>query len=123
MLTAYKRPNRLTPSGALADSMAATKGRDSFFHFDLGAVLSTVAAVAKDQKVARIAKAQVGPIPIYGSGGGDGAGKLWSIDFTIPPAAFANAGALVREAMQANAEGGGDKALAAPPKDKGKHKK
>ena len=110
------------PTGALADSMAATKGRDSFFHFDLGAVLSTIAAVVKDKKVGRIAKADVGPIPVYGSAGGDGAGKLWSFDLTIPPTAFANAGALVREAMKANAAGGdsdraassSDKELAAP---------
>jgi hypothetical protein len=111
------------PTGALAETLAATKGRDAFFHFDLGSALSVIASVVKDKKAARIAKTEVGSIPVYGSAGGDGVGKLWSIDFTIPPTAFVNAGALVKEAMKP-ASDGGDNELAAPPKGKGRqHKK
>jgi hypothetical protein len=114
----------VTPAGALAETLAATKGRDSFFHFDLSPVLSLVASVMKDKKdpkVAALGKAE-GAIPIYGSAGGDGAGKLWSVDMTIPPTAFVNGGAVIKEVMRANAAGpsGGDKDIATPPKKKTK---
>jgi hypothetical protein len=115
------------PAGALAETMAATKGRDSFFHFDVGSVLSLVSTFVKDKKAAALAKANVGPIPLYGSAGGDGAGKVWSIDMTIPPTAFVNAGGVIKEVMKAGMSGdtGGEKELAAPPgKKKGaSHKK
>jgi hypothetical protein len=29
--------------------------------------------------------------------GGDGAGKSWSIDLTVPPAAFVGAGAIIQK--------------------------
>jgi hypothetical protein len=96
------------PAGPLGETLAATKGRDSFFHFDLGPVLSVVPAIMKgkdgklDPKLAAL-KADVGPIPLYGSGGGDGVGKVWSVDMTIPPTAFVNAGGTIREIMRANA--------------------
>jgi hypothetical protein len=106
------------PSGSLAETIAATRGRDSFFHFDLAPLLSLIPTLIKDQKVAKLAKAEIGPIPLYGSAGGDGTGKAWSMDLTIPPTAFTNAGAVVRQAMQAGAVGGEQKDLAAPPKPK-----
>jgi hypothetical protein len=108
------------PTGALAETLAATKGRDGFFHFDIGPVLSLVATLLKDKegkgdkRLAVLAKADVGAIPLYGSAGGDGAGKSWSVDMTIPPTAFVNAGGVIKEMMQAGA--GGQKELAAPPK-------
>jgi hypothetical protein len=95
------------PSGALADTLAATKGRDSFFQLDLGPVLALIPTVIKDKKAASLAKAEVGSIPLYGSSGGDGAGKVLSFDMTIPPVAFTNAGSAFREVMKANAAGGG----------------
>jgi hypothetical protein len=110
------------PTGALAESVAATKGRDSFFHFDVGSVLSLIASFVKDKKAEHIAKTAVGPIPVYGSAGGDGAGKIWSADFTVPPTAFVNAGVLVKAAMTAGAGGGGEKELAAPDKKAEKKK-
>jgi hypothetical protein len=116
------------PTGALAESMAATKGRDSFFHFDLGSVLSLVSTFVKDKKAAALAKTPVGPIPLYGSAGGDGAGKVWSVDMTIPPTAFVNAGGVIKAVMAGGLgqNAGGDKELAAPPAEKKKgaaHKK
>jgi hypothetical protein len=116
------------PSGALAETLAATKGRDSFFHFDLGPVLSLVPSVmqgkqakqtpAEKKVMAELAKGGGDPIPLYGSAGGDGAGKVWSVDMTIPPTAFVNGGGVIREIMRANAAGGAgeEKELAAPPK-------
>ena len=126
------------PTGALAETLAATKGRDSFFHFDLAPVLSLVATVMKekegkqakhDPKLAVLAKADVGPIPLYGSAGGDGVGKIWSMDMTIPPTAFVNGGGVIKELMRANAggEAAAEKEIAAPPGKpdgkKGAHKK
>jgi hypothetical protein len=114
------------PTGALAETLAATKGRDAFFHFDLGPVLSLVATLMKDKedkgdkRLAALAKADVGAIPLYGSAGGDGAGKAWSIDMTIPPLAFVSAGGVIKEMMRANA--GGEKELAAPPKKSARKK-
>ena len=107
----------VAPTGALAETLAATKGRDSFFQFDLGPVLSLIPTLVKDKKAAALAKANVGPIPLYGSAGGDGAGKVWSLEVTIPPLAFVNAGGVIREAMRANAAGAGNETkMAAPPK-------
>jgi hypothetical protein len=116
------------PAGAVAETLAATKGRDSFFHFDLGPVLTLVSTVMKekeskhgkkDPRLAALARTDVGPIPIYGSAGGDGAGKLWSMDMTIPPVAFVNGGGVIKELMRANAggEAAAEKDLAAPPKN------
>ena len=113
----------VAPTGALAETLAATKGRDSFFQFDLGPVLSLIPTLVKDKKAAAFAKANVGPIPLYGSAGGDGVGKVWSLDLHDPACvAFVNAGGVIREAMRANA-GGGSPELAAPPKIEKKHKK
>ena len=121
----------VVPTGALAETLAATKGRDSFFHVDLGPMLSLVSTLMQskhdkpgsmnDKKVAALAKADVGPIPLYGSGGGDGVGKTWSIDLTIPPLAFVNAGGVIRDVMRANASRT-ESELAAPPKASPKKK-
>jgi hypothetical protein len=118
------------PTGALAETLVATKGRDSFFHFDLGPVITLVARAMNDKKhdkgekgakqeqreqrekdekadkaqkkvLSELAKGEVPAIPIYGSAGGDGAGKIWSVDMTVPPTAFANAGGVIREIMKA----------------------
>jgi hypothetical protein len=112
-------PPAAAPAGAVAETLVATKGRDSFFHLDLAPVLAVVPTIMKgkaDPKLAAL-KAEVGPIPVYGSGGGDGVGKLWSVDMTIPPVAFVNAGGTIREIMRANAAGpaGAAKEPAAPP--------
>jgi hypothetical protein len=118
----------VVPAGALAETLSATKGRDAFFHFDLAPLLSLVSGVMKDKKdpkLVALAKANVGPIPLYGSAGGDGAGKVWSVDLTIPPTAFVNAGGVIKDVMRANASGetGAEKELAAPKKKKGAGKK
>jgi hypothetical protein len=116
------------PTGALAETMAATKGRDSFYYLDLGPVISLIPSLVKDKgdkKLDALGKAAAAPIPLYGSAGGDGAGKVWSADLTIPPLAFENAGGVIKEAMRLNAAGAGassDKELSAPPKGKGTKK-
>jgi hypothetical protein len=106
-----------TPSGALADTLAATKGRDSFFLFDLGNVLSTVSSLVKDKKLAAVTKGDWKSIPVYGTAGGDGVGKVWSVDLTIPVLAFVNAGDIVKKAMAAgmNSAPASDEAAKAAP--------
>jgi hypothetical protein len=107
-----------TPDGALVDTLAATKGRDSFFHFDLGAVMSAVSSFVKDKKLAAVTKGDWKPIPIYGTAGGDGVGKIWSVDLTVPVLAFVDAGDVVKKAMAAGLNSGpapDEPAKAAPP--------
>jgi hypothetical protein len=96
----------VTPTGALVETLAATKGRDAFFHFDLQPIVSLVGAFAKDKRAEALAKAKIPPIPLFGTAGGDGAGKFWSVDFTIPPAAFTGAGVAVKATMGASMGGG-----------------
>jgi len=114
-----------TPSGALADTLAATKGRDSFFHFDVGAVLSVVSSLVKDKKLAAVTKGDWRSIPLYGTAGGDGVGKVWSADLTVPVLAFVNAGDVVKKAMAAglNAAAAPDAAEKAAPPASAKKKK
>jgi hypothetical protein len=105
----------VAPTGALADSLAATKGRDSFFHLDLAPVISLVGTIVKDKKAAGVTAAATAPLPLVASGGGDGANKL-SFDLTVPPTTFANAAPLVKAGMAASMSGGGGGAeMAAPP--------
>jgi hypothetical protein len=113
------------PSGALADTLAATKGRDSFFHFDVGAVLSAVSSLVKDKKLAAVTKGDWKSIPLYGTAGGDGVGKVWSADLTVPVLAFVNAGDVVKKAMAAglNAAAAPEPEKAAPPANKKKSKR
>jgi hypothetical protein len=113
----------VAPTGALADSLAATKGRDAFFHLDLAPILSMVGTLMKDKKAAGITSAVSAPLPIVASSGGDASGKL-SVDLTVPPATFVGAAPLVKAGMAASMAGGGGGGaeMAAPPAEKGKKK-
>ncbi|HXU63908.1 MAG TPA: hypothetical protein VN962_19555, partial [Polyangia bacterium] len=50
-------------------------------------------------KLAALARAGSGPIPLVFTAGGDGAGKVWTADLTLPPTAFNSIGALVASAV------------------------
>jgi hypothetical protein len=115
----------VVPSGALAEAMAASKNRDAFFFMDLGPAISLVGAFAKDTRTAALARAGAGAgaIPIFGTAGGDGAGKIWSMDLTIPPAAFVGAGAIVKGMSGAALGSGGEGSETAPGSKKAKKKK
>jgi hypothetical protein len=39
------------------------------------------------------------PIPMIFTAGGDGAGKLWTVDMTVPIAAFTGIGSLIAAGM------------------------
>jgi hypothetical protein len=118
------------PTGPLADALATSKGRDSFFYFDVASIFPLVASIAQwddfggkqagkhhernpvSAKLAAFANAGTAPIPLVVTAGGDGAGKLWSGDLTIPAVAFTNAGGVVKAVMAASMGGG---AADAPP--------
>jgi hypothetical protein len=113
------------PSGALAEALAAAKNRDSFFFMDLGPALSLAGVFAKDARAAALARAGTGAgsIPFFGTAGGDGAGKVWSMDLTIPPAAFVGAGAIVKGMSGAASAGDEKDKKKDSKKDKKKDKK
>ncbi|MDB4981398.1 MAG: hypothetical protein JWM82_2150, partial [Myxococcales bacterium] len=121
-LSRLAAPSAAVPGAALAATLAATKGRDQFYHFDFAQLLSlaTTFAPNKDKRAEAIAKANAGPIPIYGSAGGDVAGRAWSFDLTFPVEAFKAAGAVVKSGMNG---GGGASDEASPPHKKSGKKK
>jgi hypothetical protein len=94
------------PQGTLGEALTASQGRDGFFYLDLASVLSMIGSYAQDPRAALLARGTSAPIPIYGTMGGDGAGKSWSADLTVPPAAFVGAGAVIQKMSGAGAPGG-----------------
>jgi hypothetical protein len=85
------------PQGNLAEALTASQGRDGFFYLDLASMLSMIGSYAQDPRAALLARGSTAPIPLFGTMGGDGAGKSWSIDLTVPPAAFVGAGAIIQK--------------------------
>jgi hypothetical protein len=96
-------------SATLTEAEAAAKGRDAFYYFDLLPVLrvvykflpssSTFKGTDGKRDGSSIIPANAGPIPLVFTGGGDGAGKVWSTDLTITTAAFSSVGALITARM------------------------
>ena len=80
------------PNKAVADAQAAAVARDLFYYVDLTPVLSVVGSLTEEQRLAALGKGGGNPIPVVFTAGGDGAGKLWTVDLTVPPAAFAGIG-------------------------------
>ena len=80
------------PNKAVAEAQAAAAARDLFFYIDLTPVLGVVGSLTDEQRLAALAKGGGNPIPVVFTAGGDGAGKLWTMDLTVPVAAFAGSG-------------------------------
>jgi hypothetical protein len=87
-----------TPQGALAGALGAASGRNAFMFLDLARVISALSGLASDARIAAIARDASTPIPLFGTAGGDGAGKAWTFDLTLPPDAFTGVGALIQKA-------------------------
>jgi hypothetical protein len=85
----------------LSEAQAAATARDLFYFLDLTPVLSVVGTLTEEQRLVALGKGGGNPIPIFFSAGGDGAGKLWTMDLTVPPPAFAGIGSLVAAGMGA----------------------
>jgi hypothetical protein len=83
------------PNKAVAEALAAATARDLFYYVDLTPVLAVIGSLAEEQRLAVLAKTGSGPIPLVFTAGGDGLGKLWTVDMTVPPAAFNGIGAVI----------------------------
>ncbi len=84
------------PAAPLADAQAAAKGRDAFYYFDFAPVLRAAAQFGDNPRLSMVAKNGAGPIPLVFTDGGDGAGKVWTMDLTLPVTAFTSVGSLDR---------------------------
>jgi hypothetical protein len=83
------------------DAEAAAKGREIFSYSDFAPLLGLVGAFSPNPKLAALARVGSGPIPVVVTGGGDGAGKVWSADITFTTAAFRSVGSLITAGMAA----------------------
>ena len=63
--------------------------------FDVGSFLALVTAVMPDAAQAGALAQGAPPIPLYATAGGDGAGRVWTADLTLPPQAFVGAGVVL----------------------------
>jgi hypothetical protein len=97
-LAAAKAPPPDT-TGPFAAARNAAKGRDGFYYFDFAPVLSVVAELATEPRVAALARAGSGPIPVVMTSGGDGTGKSWTVEVTITSTAFTSIGTLIAGGM------------------------
>jgi len=84
---------------ALAEAQAAAAAKDLFYYLDLTPVLGVVGTLGDEPRLAALAKGGTSPIPIIFTAGGDGAGKLWTMDVTVPVAAFSGIGMLIAAGM------------------------
>ena len=90
---AVGKPAVAEASGPLADAAKQAKGRDAFYYFDFAPMLALVGSFTSQPR-AGIFRGGSGPIPLIFSSGGDGAGKTWTADLTIPVSAFQSVAAL-----------------------------
>jgi hypothetical protein len=89
------------PDKAVAEAQAAAAARDLFFYVDVTPVLGVVGSLTDEQRLVALAKGGGRPIPMIFTAGGDGVGKLWTMDLTVPVAAFAGIGSLIAAGMGA----------------------
>lgn len=87
---------------AVAEAQAAAAARDLFFYVDLMPVLGLVGTFSEESRLTAVARSGGAPIPMIFTAGGDGAGKLWTMDMTVPVAAFTGIGALIAAGMGGN---------------------
>jgi hypothetical protein len=95
-LTAIASGKKVTPvkDASFAAAESAAKGRDGFYYFDLGPVVGLVGSTSGNPMLAAVSHGGAAPIPLIFTGGGDGAGKLWTADLTLPTSAFSSIAAL-----------------------------
>jgi hypothetical protein len=99
-IAARKAPAEANPAVAAAQTAAAA--RDLFYYVDLTPVLGVVGALAEEPRLATLAKGGSSPIPVVLTAGGDGLGKLWTVELTVPPAAFSGIGTVIAAGMGSN---------------------
>ena len=99
-VAAAKAPPSET-TGPFVEARAAAKGRDAFYYTDLAPVLGLIGVFSSDARAAALARMGSGPIPLIFTAGGDGVGKMWTMDLSLPVAAFKSIGNLVAAGMSA----------------------
>jgi hypothetical protein len=82
-------------SASFTEAETGAKGRDGFYYLDLAPVLGLVGTIGASPRLAAVAHGGSGPIPLVFTAGGDGVGKSWTMDLTLPLTAFTSIGALV----------------------------
>jgi hypothetical protein len=87
---------------ALAEAQAAAAARDLFYYMDVGPLLVIIGSFAEESRLAALSRGGGNPIPVIFTAGGDGAGKLWTMDMTVPVAAFTGIGTLIAAGMSGN---------------------
>jgi hypothetical protein len=100
-VAAAKAPPTET-SGPFVEARVAAKGRDAFYYTDLAPVLGLIGVFSSDARAAALARVGSGPIPLIFTAGGDGVGKIWTMDLSLPVAAFKSIGSLVAAGMSAS---------------------
>src|SRR5579871_1084138 len=106
-LIAIASGKKVTPvkDASFAAAESAAKGRDGFYYFDLAPVVGLVGSTSGNPMLAAVSHGGAGPIPLIFTGGGDGAGKVWTADLTVPTSAFSSIAALfAAAAMSAPAQ-------------------
>jgi hypothetical protein len=95
------KPAPIETSGPFVEARAAAKGRDALYYADLAPVLGLLGTFSSDPRAAALARAGSGPIPLVYTAGGDGVGKTFTMDLTLPVTAFKSIGGLVAAGMSA----------------------
>ena len=88
-------PPKSALSASFTEAETGAKGRDGFYYFDLAPVLGLVGTIGANPRLAAVAHGGSGPIPLVFTAGGDGVGKSWTMDLTLPLTAFTSVGALI----------------------------
>ncbi len=94
-----KGPSETT--GPFVEARTAAKGRDAFYYTDLAPALGLLGVFSSDARAAALARMGSGPIPLIFTAGGDGIGKMWTLDLNLPIAAFKSVGGLIAAGMTA----------------------
>ena len=84
---------------ALGEAQAAAAARDVFCYLDVGPLLAMIGSLSDEQRLALLSYGSSSSISVIFTAGGDGIGKLWTIDMTVPIAAFTGIGTLIAAGM------------------------
>jgi len=84
------------PNGELTSAVAAARGQDSFAYLDIGRIMALISSVSDDPRAKALAAGGHAPIPTYVSFANNAPGKLLTFTWTVPPSAFAGAGAILQ---------------------------
>jgi len=91
------------PSGELADAIVAARGQDSFAYFDFGRFMGLISMFSEAARAKALAAGGRAPIPTYVSFANDAPAKQMTFTLTVPPSAFAGAGAILQSLSAAGA--------------------